>query len=256
MALFIDGPPSRIEDLTNQDSGLLDVCRNERIDTTVKLALSQDELAVDLTVMFERQRSRYTNLLAPHNLDLRHLAVTPVLKMWHTWQTLTLIYRDAYFNQLNDRYQAKWEQYQLLATSARLKLQETGVGLVLDPLPRPSGPLLSPTPATESAGTFYFTVSFLNAVGEESASSSAESITVPDGNAIDVQLVSPPANAIGWNVFGGSSPETMYLQTESPLAIGDDFIFFPSSAAASGDTPGNGQVPNLIRALPRLIQRG
>jgi hypothetical protein len=34
MALFTDGPPSSIEDLTNQDCGLLDVCRVEQINAS------------------------------------------------------------------------------------------------------------------------------------------------------------------------------------------------------------------------------
>jgi hypothetical protein len=34
MALLTDGPPSSIEDLTNQDSGLLEVCRIEQINAS------------------------------------------------------------------------------------------------------------------------------------------------------------------------------------------------------------------------------
>jgi hypothetical protein len=256
MALFIDGTPSSIEDLTNQDSGLLEVCRTEQINTTIKLRLAHDEIAVELAALFERQRSLYTPYYGQPKLSLSHLAVTPALKMWHTWQTLALVYRDAYFNQLNDRFQAKWDQFQKLAGSARTRLQEVGIGLVLDPLSRPNSPILTPTPATETGGTFYFAISLLNASGEESASSVAESIQVADGNAVDVQLVSPPANALGWNVYVGVNPESMYLQNESSISTDEDWIFYPSTAVSSGETPGDGQKPNLIRALPRLIQRG
>ena len=48
MALFTDGPISCIEDLTAQDSQLLNVASVEGIDTTQKMALAQEELAMDL----------------------------------------------------------------------------------------------------------------------------------------------------------------------------------------------------------------
>jgi hypothetical protein len=184
------------------------------------------------------------------------VAVTPALRLWHTWLTLSLIYRDAYFNQLNDRYQAKWDEYQKLASSARVKLQEVGVGLVLDPLPKPDGPTITTLPATESGGTFYFSVTFVNAAGEESTSAEPEAVTVPDGSVSALQVMTPPANALGWNAYGGTSPDAMYLQNESPLGLDEDWTYYPSTAVNTGDTPGAGQTPNLIRGLPRLLQRG
>ena len=48
MALFTDGPISCIEDLTAQDSQLLNVASVEGIDTTQKMAIAQEELAMDL----------------------------------------------------------------------------------------------------------------------------------------------------------------------------------------------------------------
>jgi len=243
--------------LTDQDSGLLDVCRIQQIDAAVKLRLAHSEIAVELESMFEQQRSVYTNYYCGQpKLNIRHLAVTPLLKMWHTWHTLSLVYRDAYFSQLNDRFQAKWNEYRGLGESARNRLREMGVGLVLDPLARPECPILTATPATETGGTFYFSVVLQNAVGEQSAPSPVESFHVLDGNAVAVSLAAQPPNAQGWSVYAGSSPEAIYLQNDSPVSLDGQWLFYPSTAVLNGPLPGRGQAPNLIRPLPRLLPRG
>ena len=48
MALFTDGPPSCIEDLSAQDTQLLEIANVEGIDVTQKLRLAHDELGIQL----------------------------------------------------------------------------------------------------------------------------------------------------------------------------------------------------------------
>jgi hypothetical protein len=256
MSLFLDGPPSSIEDLTDQDSGLLDVCRIEQIDASVKIKLAHNETGVQIESLFDQQRTFLSQYWGQPQFGLRNVVVTPTLSMWHTWHTLSLVYRDAYFNQLNDRFQAKWNEYRSLAETAKNRLREVGVALVFQPLPRPNSPVLTATPAAEVGGTFYFSATVLNAAGEESAPSPVGSIQISDGNAVDVQSASQAPNAQGWNVYAGGSPETLYRQNDAPLSTDGDWLFYPSLAAQSGQLPGKGQSPNLIQRLPRLLPRG
>src|SRR5689334_3245612 len=97
MALFIDGPISTIDDLTAQDTQLNDVASTEGIDATKKLELAQEELEIELT-----------SLLG----DVSGVIVTPALRLWHTYRALTLVYSDAYYSQLNDRYKGKRDEYE------------------------------------------------------------------------------------------------------------------------------------------------
>jgi hypothetical protein len=256
MALFIDGSPSNIEDLTDQDSGLLDVCRIQQIDAGRKLNLAYREIDVEIESMFEQQRSVYSPYCGHPRLRIGQIAITPPLKMWHTWHTLSLVYRDAYFDQLNDRFQAKWNEFRAMAESAKNRLRDLGIGLVLDPLPRSTPPGLTPVPATETGGTFYFAVTLRNAAGEHSAPSSVETIQLSGGNAVDVQLTGAAANATGWDVYVGSSPKTCCKQNDGLLSLGDAWSFYPSTAVLNGPLPKAGQDPNFLRALPRLLQRG
>jgi hypothetical protein len=256
MALLIDGPPSTLRDLSNQDSGLLDVCRTEQIDAMVKIRLAHEEISLELSTLFEDQRSVYSFYYGQSRLKIGHVAITPSLKNWHVYTSLALVYRDAYFTQLNDRYQAKWQEYQSLAWSAKQQLQKLGVGLVLDPLPRPNGPTLDLIPATEAGGTFYYSATLVNACGEESSGSLTGSLELPAGNALSFQLRHIPANASGWNIYVGDSPAQTFRQNDTSLAADDTWVFYPSTAATRPHLPGDGQAPNFLRALPRLLQRG
>ena len=256
MSLFTDGPPSNVEDLTDQDSGLLDICRIQQIDAGVKLKLAHREIAIEIEAMFEQQRSLNDPYGGYAKLTIKHVAITPLLRMWHTWHTLSLIYRDAYFDQLNDRFQAKWSQYRNLSESARDRLRGVGIGLVREPLPRPDVPILTPTPAAEAGGTFYFLIDIQNKTGETSFPSPVETIQLSAGNAIEVRTAALPTNVQGWNFYAGTSPKTCYQQNDLAISSGDSWVFYPSTAVVNGLLPTNGQEAHFLRVLPRLLPRG
>ncbi len=54
MALFTDGPISCMEDLTAQDSQLSNVASVEGIDVTQKIAIAQEQVAMDLLTALNR----------------------------------------------------------------------------------------------------------------------------------------------------------------------------------------------------------
>src|SRR5260370_38697126 len=135
MALFTDGSVSSILDLTARDTQLLNVSVAEGIDVTQKLALAQDELALEIGTLLTRLT--YVDQafwLAPQP-DLGSVVVTPALKLWHTLRSLELVYADAYNNQLNDRYAGKRDQFHAMADSAYEKLIQIGLGIPANPVP-------------------------------------------------------------------------------------------------------------------------
>src|ERR1043165_654432 len=120
MALFTDGSISTLDQLAEQDSAVLDVASTEGIDASAKLMLAQQELGVELTAAFSRCTPAHTvsSMSWPGMgstvrgvLQLSNTAITSPLRLWHTYRTLAMIYRDAYSNQLNDRYLGKWNAY-------------------------------------------------------------------------------------------------------------------------------------------------
>ena len=253
MALFTD-TISTIQDLMNQDSSVLTTAENENIDLNEKLTLAQQDLGIDLTTLLQRSNTYDWQFWLEPNPQLNNVVVTPPLQLWHVYQTLMRVYQDAYYNQLNDRYKGKRDQFQLLAKWAVGKLIETGIGIVGDPIPQAAAPQLTSIPGGQPATTYYAAVSWLNAEGEEGQAGDASCLDVTAGNALAVQPVSPPGNAAGWNVYVGLSASGLALQNTSLLAL--DQIWVQSGPVATGRAPASGQAPDYLRALPRVIQRG
>jgi hypothetical protein len=255
MALFTDGGISTIEDLAAHDSGLMGVAGAEGIDLSGKLALAQQELEVELAALLPRIELSGTRNGQPA-LSVENVVVTRPLRFWHVFHTLELVYRDAYNNQLNDRYKGKWEQYRELSRWAAEKLMETGVGIAPEPLARAAPPRLTAEPggaATEET-TYYARVAWTNAAGEEGAASEWSLLSVGAGMTLMVAAVDPPARATGWNAFVGLSPDELTQQNADPIPLGMPWTQW---ILIAGDRrPGDGQPPSYVRALPRLIPRG
>src|SRR5579883_2891896 len=110
MALFTDGPPATVEDLVVLDSQLLTVANVEGIDVTQKLELAHQELGLELTAQLKRWGNYEEWLWVSQYPKLNCVVVSPALKLWHSYRSLEMVYRDAYNSQLNDRYAGKRDQ--------------------------------------------------------------------------------------------------------------------------------------------------
>jgi hypothetical protein len=258
MALFVDGPACTIGDLTDQDSGLLNVALTTGINVSTKLRLAVEDIRTDLHLWLIRPRPTVELLLAPAQeliLHIGQIVVTPPLKRWETMHTLALVYRDAYFSQLVDRYQAKWQEYANLTRDATESFIASGLGLVKDPVVQAAPPILSTTPGPQGGGTFYSSVAWVNATNQQGAPSYASSLTVSDGNLMTVGVTGAPDNAVGFNVYAGTSLTAMLLQNAVLLPVGATYTYAPGEIT-QGPLPGNGQTPDFTRPLARTLLRG
>ncbi len=254
MALFVDGPTSTIDDLTHQDSGLPDVAQTCGIDATTKLNLAHEELETGLQLWLDRPRPT-TELYPGPVLRIDQVVVTPALKRQETMAALAMFYRDAYFSQLVDRYQARWDEYSRLTRDAYGKFVASGMGLVLNPVRQASLAVLGTTAGPQAGGTFYASVAWVNAAGQEGAASEPSSITIADNNLMTVSAVNTPSNAVGFNVYAGTSVNGMVAQNDAPLPAGGSFTYVPG-LRTQGRAPGKGQRPDYVRPLVRTILRG
>jgi hypothetical protein len=243
MALFTDGPASTIEDLAAQDSQLLSVANSEGIDLTVKLGLAQEAIGLELEELLRRGSG----------FRLSHVVVTPAVRLWHTYRTLESVYRDAYHSQLNDRYAAKRDQFRELSKWAYNRVIQAGVGIAPTPVRKAPGLNLQPVAGALPDGTYYVSMAWVNAAGEEGASSAPAAIETV-GGAFAAYPPVAPAEAAGWNVYAGTAPECMTRQNGPRLASGETWV--AQSVTAAGARPGDGQNPSVSQAIPRVLQRG
>jgi|SRR6185437_4000024 len=239
MALFTDGLPAAVEDLTALDSQLLSVASTEGIDVTQKLALAQQEI-----------RAWLDELPAPAGC----VVVTASLRLWHSYKALELVYADAYNSQLNDRYAAKREQFRKMARTAREQLMSVGIGITVRPIPRAQSPVLSEAAGSLPDATYYVAASWVNEAGEE-GECSVESSIATVSSTFRAELVRVPPGAVGWNLYAGGDPGAMRLQNDAPIAPGAAWLQ-SRPVSGSGPSAAGGQRPNYFQPAPRRIRRG
>jgi hypothetical protein len=172
-------------------------------------------------------------------------------------QALMMVYRDAAYTQLIDRYKSKWDMFTALNGAARNQFIANGIGLVNSPVPVAAIPILGTesVTSTQAGGTFYACVTWVNAAGQEGSPSAAASIVVPASSLMTVMATGAPANAVGFNVYVGTVLAMMTLQTSAVLPAGSTFTYLPGLSSSS-QLPGTGQVPDYVKALPATIMRG
>ncbi len=246
--LFTDSPAISPKDLADHETAILDTAHNEAINLTVKILLARDEVGLQL-------QARYPEL-GLVNVGLRHTVVTPALRLWLVFHTLEIVYRDAYHNQLNDRYKAKWDEYRELSTFASGLLFQIGIGTVVDPVPQAERPVLSLVAGSLATGTYFVQVAWRNANGEEGAPSELTGIDVTEDHTLLISPVSPPPNAVLWNVYVGASPDELYIQNEAQLGVGETWTAPGPVIAETGGQPGEGQEPTFLSPSPRILLRG
>jgi len=195
MALFNDGPISDAADLQQYENGILSVASTESIDLGAKIALAQEDVANEvLLFLLRRPLLRYCSMEFRRSIGVSDVVVTLPLQQWHIHRTLALIYRDAYYNQLNDRYEGKWNEYEQLATASEQTYFQIGVGLVANPVPMAPLPALSSAAGTAAGNTFYVAVTWVNAMGDEGAPSDFAQLGTSDGQQLIVSVGGMPQN--------------------------------------------------------------
>jgi len=257
MALFTDGPLISTEDLQKCENSILNLASIESIDLAGKIALAQSEIANQL-MLFLLRRLPLRNFAdfpwAQRTRDVGDVVVTEPLRQWHVHKALAMVYRDAYNNQLNDRYQGKWTEYEQLAKASSQNYFRIGVGVVANPIAKASIPILSTTAGIGSGGTFYAAVAWRNEAGQEGNASNIAEITTSDGQQMVISAVKPPANATSWNAYAGMSPETISLQNSVPIGINSSWTMI--LGLQQGIPPGTGQPATWFLVDNQVIQRG
>src|SRR6202171_2199321 len=203
MALFTDGPINGSQDMQDFESGILDVASIEGIDVTVKMALTQDQLGTQILFLLLRYPLRDFWWMTRRIKGVSDVVVTHELKRWHALKSLAQVYADVFHSQLNDRYAARRAAYEELANEARRDYFATGVGLVANPVVKSPVATVSAVPGLLAGAEYFVRVAWVNAAGQEGAPSDAVPFATTDGSQLAVAVKNPPANATGWDVYGG-----------------------------------------------------
>jgi len=260
MALFTDGQITTIDNLRQYESSVLDVANTEGIDLEAKLQLANREIGVQLTAFLLQERPNATlvrELQCPDVArNLSRVLVTEALAQWHTLHSLTLIYRDAYNSQLNDRYLGKWQEYEKLGNRAMALCLEVGLGIVSDPVAQPALPNCgTATGGSQLATTYYIQIAWQNARGSIGALSDLLPVNLNSGTVLTVSPVNPPTNATGWFIYAGLTDSSVLCQNVSPLPLAATW-YSPINGLSAGVASPAAQKPDFFVKQQRRLPRG
>jgi hypothetical protein len=251
----MDGPINSSDALLKYETSILNIANREGIDVSVKAMLAQEEITTGLHLFLDRTSVRSQAFLAAPRASVKGIVVTDPLKRWHAFKTLAVFYRDAYNNQLNDRYKGKWTEYEQLSTAAAQTLFRAGVGIVHYPVPKASDPLLTVIPIGVTGTSYYVRISWINAFGDEGAASNVQQAATGDGSATVVASAIGYGGIESWNVYAGNGPDDLQLQSVPAIPIGGTWIM-PPSGLISGRAPGDGQAPEHWIIDRHVVLRG
>lgn len=244
MALYTDRAVFGLAELAAQETGLEETASSEKINLTTKIELAREEVGLELLA-----RLTATDAVA---IELSRVVVTTPLRLWQVFHTLEIVYRDAYHNQLNDRYKGKWREYRELSKWAGSMLAQIGVGVAANPVPEAAAPVVDVVAGGLAAGEYFARIAWKNSGGEEGAAGPLGSATVGAGETLRVAGSNPPAGAVEFSVWAGVDPNALFFQ--ATVAVGGAFT---ASAMVTGTRgPALGQEPTYLRPMPRLLQRG
>jgi hypothetical protein len=255
--LLTDGCPNTTEDLRVYESAILDVASEEMINLETKLRLGTEEISeIVLNILLDHSSIVTGGDMLRRSLGVSDVVVTRQLKRWLVLYTLAIFYRDAYNNQLNDRYLGKWNEYLLLARGARETTLQYGIGLVTTPIPEPGTPVLGGVPGLLPATVYYVQITWVSATGAEGNPSQATAYEAPVASLLTVTNgAAVPAVATGFNVYIGLTDCPLTLQNSSPIAIGQTFTE-ASTGLIAGVAAGMGQLPDLYITGGSILRRG
>jgi hypothetical protein len=263
--LLTDGSPNSTEDLRVYESAILGLANLEAIDLGVKLDLATEEIAEDVLDFLLDRAGTNLQVFSPfqagtpsarrRTIGVSDVVVTRQMKRWHAVHTLEIVYRDAFNNQLNDRYQPKFLEYRELTRNAREHTFHFGVGLALTPIPQAQTPVFSAVSGLIAETTYYARASWVGASGQEGEPSEMTAYDAPAGSLPVVQMTNPPAGATGFNVYLGLTPDALALQNATPVPVGQNFTLAGTGLVA-GQAPGDGQAADTYISGGWMLRRG
>lgn len=252
MALFNDGEISSIEDLRAYESSILDAASEESVDVTVKLALAQREIGSEIYRFLVAQTAVENEV---PTLQLSQVAVTEEVRQWHALRALALTFRDAHHNQLNDRFKAKWTEYDKQAALAATRYFEIGVGIVSNPVSRAIVPAVTAAAGVAVPGIFEIRVAWLNALGQEGALGERSVFSTQDGSVAVVDGRMQPGDGVSFNVYAGPLGGFVTRQNSTPVPRGQNWTSAPTGFVA-GPRPSAAQQPDFYLRKLRTSLRG
>ncbi|MBL8229031.1 MAG: hypothetical protein JNL98_11160 [Bryobacterales bacterium] len=246
MALFVDSARPTVQDLLKYDRNVLDIGSAESLDSSEKLSLARGQVASELEAFLRRERP---------GTRLDSIVATEPLRRWVAETALGLIYRDAHYSQLSDKYRTKWHEYDRLARETRRFLFDNGIGCVGAPVPKAAKPVVGATSGFLPAGSYFVKMNWIGLDGQQGEASELVAFRLSSPGGLLISPASAPEWASGWHVYAGAVEDRVLRQNTSPLQIPGNWEA-SAPVLIEGEEATEGQLPSYFVSARNVMQRG
>jgi hypothetical protein len=216
--LFTDGNPADSETLRTYEAAILSVAATEGIDLDSKLEIASEQIGDELEIWFKHTGTNPWIWTPP---PLGSVFVSPALRRWHAFQALETVYRDAYFQEMNDRFKGKWQMYGELRREARDQCFAIGVGIVGSPIPKGPAPSSGFAMGDSDGNPIYVQLTWVDGSGVEGMPGDLGTYAVPTGSQLTVSVAQMAPTGCAWNVYAGATADLLTLQNDRTLGQSD-----------------------------------
>ena len=126
MALFTDADFVGLNDLLQYEKSLVQIASSHGINVDTKISLASSVISDKLMLWLLGVGASDPQWLNRRVLGLSTVVVTPPLRRWLCFESLSRFFAEAYNVQLNTRFQGKWTEYQQEARNASDLTQMAG----------------------------------------------------------------------------------------------------------------------------------
>jgi len=252
VALLVDGSWCELDDLQNYDGSATSVATEEGIDLTGKMSLSEAWITdrVDAFLQWETGMG----MQAATSLTAQNAVVDERLKRWHLANVLSMLYRDASFSQVNDRFEKKAKAFEQDAVQRKAEYFQAGVSYVGSPVRSPIAPTVTVVVGVQPAAAYSIAIPRVDPAGRESALSEATEVEAVAGNGFVVSANGLAASE-RWNVYATAGDGPMLKQNGDLLNASATWML-PDGGLSMGQEASVGQAPDGRIRQRRILPRG
>jgi hypothetical protein len=165
-----------------------------------------------------------------------------------------MLYRDASFSQVNDRFEKKWRAFEQDAAQRKAEYFLAGVPYVGSPVRKPGAPAVIVIVGVQPAAAYLTAITRVDGAGRESALSELTAVQAAAGNGLTVSATGLAASD-RWCVYATDGDGPMRKQSDDALIAGATWTM-PASGLCPGQEAGDGQTPDGRVRQRRILPRG
>jgi hypothetical protein len=252
LALLLDGSWCEVDDLEAYDGSATSVAAEEGIDLAMKMSLSEAWIRDRVDAFLQWEAGTTMQILT--SLTAQNAVVDERLKRWHLANVLSMLYKDASFSQVNDRFEKKWKAFERDADQSKTEYFMAGVPYVSSPVRKPDAPAVIVTVGVQPAAAYSTAITRVDGAGRESAPSEPTVVQAAAGNGFTVSA-NGLAESDRWNVYATDGDGPMRKQNDSALNASATWSL-PESGLSMGAQAGTGQTPDGRVRQRRILPRG